>query len=379
MNKLLVWDWKFKIFFNTALENEVDCFIHKLESDEKRIYMEMKQFYMSFYSMATLLDAISEHPEKTNEYLEKAEMKKEQLIKTPKLLQGLFEEKVQALQVCEEEKSRLGELLAFSLMTGYSKNYIELCELLYGELYSLMNAEVLSSNGIRKVDHGEKIEVVEVSSLCREYYQKLNGNAELAEKFGHCAIENYREEIAYGTGFAEWWDRDLIEEDNDLLILYANDDSLNENDLYYTIIHEMYPGHGQFYNVVAHGDKLVDHGAMSIVEGWATYAEWNTVKSEYISSIRNNALYFLKESLERDVNVKAEQIVERKQKQGYSKAEAFRTVEYVTQYIGFIEAYYYGALWIEFYLQNNELTPKEFLEYLSKKNIGDFFATWKIK
>lgn len=379
MDNILVWDWKYKIFFDVSLGDEIDRFIDKLENEEKNIYREIRKYYLSFFSMWVLLDAVESNPEKTEKIIEIARAESEKILKTPSLLKEMLWSRISGLKIKEEEKEQLKELGKKSFSSKLTKNYIQISDAIYGSLFPTMMKTVLETKKINTVEHGEKVNADNIISLSKEYYEKLKNNKSIVEKFGECSITNYREKVVSGVGFAEWWDRDLLEEEKDLLVLYANEDSLKLNDLQYTIIHEMYPGHGQFYNKVAHNNTLMDHGAMSIIEGWATYAEWNTVASEYIRDIRNNALYFLKESLENDVDVKAENMYLRKQKQGYSKDEALRTVIYATQYIGFLEAYYYGALWIEYFLKENNMKESEFIEFLSKKNVGDFFATWKIK
>ena len=47
------------------------------------------------------------------------------------------------------------------------------------------------------------------------------------------------------------------------------------------------------------------------------------------------------------------------------------------QFIGFVEFYYLGALWIEHAVKMGRYTPKSFLAMLRDSNKGEFFRLWK--
>ena len=117
-------------------------------------------------------------------------------------------------------------------------------------------------------------------SILKEFALKtindVSLNKNVIEKFGSSLVDNYDVDIKEGVGFAEWWDRQLINGEKDLLVLYNNKDLRNLDDFKCTIYHEVYPGHGQFYNFVRNNSssiKLFDQGAVTLIEGWATYCE----------------------------------------------------------------------------------------------------------
>ena len=375
-NNILVWDWKYRIFFDEKIQSQVNNFIDCLQGDEQIIYNKIKNYFLSFYSLSILIDAIKSNPQKAQEFIVYALMKKDNLIKTPKILCQSIADDIKKLDISEDSKSSISNLLEYSVDCGLEINYIDICKTIFGDWFSLMIEEVMKITELQKLDHGEKLSVQDVSQLYQTFYKQLLESALLNNKFGSCTIGSYETRIENGVGFAEWWDRELLQSKEDLLVLYTNVDSLNSNDLFYTIIHEMYPGHGHFYNAITHSGHLVDHGAMSIIEGWATYVEWNSIESDYAKKCRNNALYFLKENAINNVNERAERTYQRKIKQGYGESEALRTTQYATQYLGFLESYYYGALWIELFIKKKNVLPRMFISFLSNKNVGDFFATW---
>lgn len=378
-NNILTWDWKYRIFFDEKLKLIIENFIACLKGEERDRYIKIKNYYLGFYSISILIDAINSDPSRAPEIIKRALDCKNQLIQTPFLLLPLLSEEIIALPINEEGKAQLNWLLKYSADQGSPINYVDACDLIFGDWFPAMRDEISKIDKLSKIDHGEKLTVENLTQLYTEFYKELVNNPLLKNKYGDCSIGLYDTSIEDGVGFAEWWDRELIDSTKDLLVLFTNPDSLNTNDLFYTIIHEMYPGHGHFYNNVTHTHHLVDHGAMSIIEGWATFVEWNSIESEYAKNCRNNALYFLKENAVSDMNERAAKNYQRKITQGYSEEEALRTTRYATQYIGFMEAYYYGAIWIELFLEKNNMLPRDFIAFLSNKNVGEFFATWEIK
>lgn len=187
-------------------------------------------------------------------------------------------------------------------------------------------------------------------------------------------------ETVPGAGFAEWWDSSL-NEGNDLLRLFINADSMYENDLLYTIQHEVYPGHGHFYHMSkGSGSPVFDHGAMTLVEGWATYAEWHAQPSSYTEATRHNALLLLQDTIHLSGSERAATVLTHKREQGYSAEEGLRTLEYVSQYIGFLESYYWGALWFEQVFDKlSIITPAAFLRQEYQINFVEGFGAWQFE
>ena len=113
---------------------------------------------------------------------------------------------------------------------------------------------------VMAIEHGKKIKT---ENIMNDYLRIFNGfinNSLLQEKFGVSMVNNnFAIEVENGNGFAEWWDRGLTNTQSDKLVIHKNLDSLNSNDFSYTILHEVYPGHGHFYNMVAHNDVITSY------------------------------------------------------------------------------------------------------------------------
>lgn len=374
---LNIWDWKYRIFFEIDTRNQLDKFIYELSYDEVSVYERIRNFFLSFYSISLLLDAIERDMKKETEYIRYAYENKDKLIYTPRIIIELLKKRINSNSFTQ--KDNLLELLMISQTLNPCLTNDHYYEMLYGKaLQDINNKYVDKEFMLMAIEHGKKIKT---ENIMNDYLRIFNGfinNSLLQEKFGVSMVNNnFAIEVENGNGFAEWWDRGLTNTQSDKLVIHKNLDSLNSNDFSYTILHEVYPGHGHFYNMVAHNEKMsFDHGAMSLIEGWATYVEWHSVVSDYVTQIKNNALIFLQESKIPNLDIRLDRIYQRKINQHFTKANALQTVIYESQYRGYLESYYMGALWIEYFINVNNMTPKDFLLFLTDRNVGDLYSIW---
>lgn len=378
LNRINVWDWRFKIFFKKDLLNEIVAFARKLVAEEEQVYKDIIEFYTSFYTISGLLDIIEEDGDYAKEYIAYAKQSKEKVLYTPSIIRDAILERISKQH--EDLQSDLLDIFEYTKIQSDFVDLLSFFKKLYGEVYLDFNeitTYVLESESVA-VNHGEPVPCEEIKSEFYKCYEKIVLDEDLVDLFGKSCVSEFDIIIEERAGFAEWWDRSLCDTSKDTLVLCSNKDLLNYNDFKYTIVHEVYPGHGHFYNNLGYGMcEMFDHGALSLIEGWATFVEWNTIKSEYVEQIRKNSKQFLRESMISDLDKKAVSIYDAKILQGFSYEEALRTVTYATQYLGFIESYYLGALWIETYCKVNCLKPKDFLNKLRNNTIGDLFRLWK--
>lgn len=343
MKNLKIWNWHYKIFFDKDILDKVNSFIEKLNKDEQNIYLYIRDFFLSFYSISQLIDAIEECPDKYELLVGIANSNKDKLILTPSLVIDTLEKRIILLpKECQKD---ISQLIDYSRMSQYNPDFKSYCSVIFGNLYNKIIEIAFASEDSQKINHGRKLKNTELISFTDQELAGISTDRNVINKFGNFNIEKYDTEISNSIGYAEWWDRDLLDSETDKLILFDNSDSMFINDLKYTIIHEIFPGHGYFYNSLAHNsDYIFDHGAIALIEGWATFVEWNTIPSKYISQIRQNSCTFLAQSVSSNGDKLAQNILIRKQALGFSNEESLRTITYLTQYIGFLESYYAGAL-----------------------------------
>lgn len=375
---LKCWNWRFRIFFDDKILAEVNDFVNMLNPEEKNIYKEIVNFYTGFYSVQILLDNMSECPERGVEYVAKAWENRDKIIFLPASLEEYYHKKITKMQITGEVESKLHHIVEYA--RGAESNYEEylaLCKITYGSLFEkmLLVAHVEGTEAIN-VPRGDSVKN-EIREVYEGLYDEIIQKAEIIEKYGESQLCDFDVCVMQGQAFAEWWDEEISSQGRDVLILYQNEDSQYFNDLKYTIYHETYPGHGQFYKTLSDREiHLFDHGAISIVEGWATYAEWHSEDSDYIRAVRKNALYFLRLLSTHRIEDIDEILIQNKLKQGYSREAALQSVVNATQSIGFTECYYYGALWLEVFMAEKEIEPKEFLTFMNKHNVIEGFSIW---
>jgi hypothetical protein len=102
---------------------------------------------------------------------------------------------------------------------------------------------------------------------------------EAAEKFYEdLCPQDFKENIELtvansNQGFAEYWPISLTDKDKNQLIIYNNKFSKEQSVLRETIIHEL--AHAFFCKGLAERNlPWFDHGALVLIEGWATWVEW---------------------------------------------------------------------------------------------------------
>lgn len=379
--KIKIWDWWFKIFFNKDILNDVNVFIDQLENDESIIYTKIKDFYMSFYSFAILIDAINDEAETIDNILQLAEEEKQRLLKTPLKLKSSYMRKIENISCTNKQKDLLKNLLQYSLDGKSVKaEYMNLLSVLYGKRFkNIMQCINRTCIGYHENRYRGKCISSNILNTYSNTIKLVKTNNILMSRFGKMCELEYVIKLSEDVGFAEYWDRDISSSGKNELVLFVNNELCNENDFIYTIIHEIYPGHAYFYNKTNGVNKNFDHGAISLIEGWATYCEWNTLKNQYTRTLRENAIAYLNDVFLMDTNDLANRILDiGKMYLKYSDELCEIMTEYATQYIGFKESYYIGALWFEEVFDNEKLcTPKEFINHISdKKTLGEMFPLW---
>lgn len=380
MKKLLdCWDWYYRIAIDNTIEKKVFRWMENLCDLEYKIMEEVVLFYRNILSIGILVDQIEEMPDRAKEFLNRVDRMNVQPLKTPEVLVQWFHNRIQVLPVDKCIKDQLHEILESSASgQEISPLYWEFCKQLFGDAWIQMKSvfddpqyddyEILPKQTLIDKKHKE---------LFHSIFSSVTSNQKLISQYGKSAIEEFDLVIEEGMHYGEWWDRDLTNYEKDRLILFENAQSVREQDYFYTILHEAYPGHGQFYNAVRNEHTCMDHGAMALVEGWATYCEWHSYPSSYINVIRHNAMVSLRSSYRLGAVQRSEKLWKQLLQTGASEAQARQSLVYATQYPGFTEAYYLGALWLEAVINmQHKYTPETFLQYLKNHNKGVFFRLW---
>lgn len=375
-----IWDWKYRIFFDKDVEKKVRSWIASLKKEEKKIYTDIIDFYNSFYSFGILYDLIEENNDNAAQLILIAEENIDKIIILPQVLVPYYKRMIKTSIHDSILKQRLLNILKTAITAkDNTQDYWNFIKNLFGESFLSLKEAFTSED----FDHtywripAQKVIKSNVEITFDNVYNNTVKDKSICEKFGQSAIKTFNKTIVEGNGYGEWWDREISDSGHDELILYTNNNCVKSDDYLYTILHESYPGHGHFYNAIRQKNKNIDHGAMHLIEGWATYCEWHTYPSKYVDTIRHNDLVTLNRSYYLSQNEKAKQIYIRKRSQHKKVSQFSSSIIYSTQYIGYLESYYLGALWLEKAIDNIYKTPVTFLKMLSECNKGEFFKLWQ--
>ena len=370
---LYTWDWRFRFFFEPDVQEEVRQFISELTPAEAEIYHAICTFYNNHYSISMLIDALSGDPALQDEIIHHAESNVDKLIYTPDSIASQLRRRLFRKRWAPSLLQRVDRLLNLSLSgIDVSRTYWSLNAVIFGKHYETLLSSFMYVKESPLVDRGPSLHTTP-DAVLQEYLPKLQNSPALVARFGPSTTRDYDVKVTRKPGFAEWWDHSISPTGRDLLVLHNNADACRENDFFYTLIHEIYPGHAHFYRSLQLTEESVfDHGALSLIEGWATFAEWQSMPSAYSEATRAGATRSLWESYNLPVYERPTAIRARKKQQGYSTAESNRAILNATQYIGYTEAYYLGALYFERVVSD----PKQFLHTLANNHCGEFFALW---
>jgi len=154
--------------------------------------------------------------------------------------------------------------------------------------------------------------------------------------------------------FAEYWPSMITGSQNELVLglkLLESDCS----DVVGTLVHEI-AGHACFYELASTGYfSFVDHGAICLIEGWATWCEWSSpfADNEYrkkIKRIASKGLDLAGVSNGDDARDRIHRLVCASGFNGESFDQALLSF---FQYPGYSASYYAGAAWFDIELQRN--------------------------
>ncbi|MCV2231503.1 hypothetical protein N7548_01500 [Acholeplasma manati] len=357
------WMWRYQIYFNDIVLNEVIEFIHHYNPLEKNIMTEVLKYYQGFYTFQLLIDALSEQSESSHSsIIQKAMDHIDEVISVPIALYDYYLKSISGWKMYEKE---LTFILDFAVNKSKNINHMyRLYDIIFGQYLSPLSDYIHVVSNTTPPNHTKETLVThDVKETFRQLIQEISTNQKLIEKFGPMSNRNFNIIVNEDHGFGEWWDKDLYDDYNEnTLILYKNDDAMNYDDFLYTILHEVYPGHGYFFDRIKKNDhNVIDSGSMFLIEGYATFVEMATSISDYANFLRVKYANISKQMLDGT----------------YEETAKGESLIYYTQYIGYMESYYLGAFMIEYLLDKNKYKNiVDFLDHISQGHIGDFYRLW---
>lgn len=366
------WDWHYRIAFDKNLEHSITSSSLLLDSKERKSLLDVVAVFSSMVSLSALCDAICETPERANEFLDAIDA--QLLLHAPEPIAALLERKIKELQkISPSVTSTLLDLLSIAKAKSFRSWHSDIFEPVFGqEEYQtlLTRRQFIPPSNLKD----EGIAPVELTNSVKQLLNQLTDPAHIDSVIGRVAAPSFEISIENGSGFAEYWPTSLSKAPRNRLVVFNNVEQLRLNILKTTLAHEVL-GHGIFYEVEqCTAPPYMDHGAMCLVEGWATWCEWHASATTAGLYSRASRLYGLRWLDQTDSNEICQGIVEDTLKLGYAREAADWALLYFFQYPGFSASYTLGALWFE--NRFKDILPADFLQTLQSRAWGDFFQSW---
>ena len=364
------WDWHYRVGFDAELARRIACAADRIErSEEVEILKGTLNWGCGFISIDRLIEAL-ETSEVSPDILPKLE--RDKLLHLPAMLADKVGARIARLVGSRGSATGRGldHILTAALAAPYRPLARDLFELVFGaKLQSLLQEAAL----VAPVPHPgfEPISPSQARELVETFVREASGHPFLRGLLDVHAIEvHYTEE---SSGFAEYWPHELIPgRTNDLLIIHLNGQSLDRLTLQSTLCHEIY-GHASFYSLFRISQPpLVDHGAILLVEGWATGCEWRFSNPRYAAWSRSRRLIALSR-----LDATAEELTKKIDVMIWEDRYPLNRDDRLTQafqYPALAESYALGGLWFESETHTGKIL--DLARFLKKRAWGDFMATW---
>jgi len=384
---IMTWDWRYKIGLQPSLKQTIRDKINILPKKQKELYQDLIFYFNQYISLHSILEKLHSPTEKQWDQLNfpTISLTKGKLLWIPPLIQEPIERLMNEIIVVNPQfEDILRELFDHGVHAGKVPDYKQQFSIIFGHYFPKVIDHANNLAPFSYQTPKQMIDEQDILPFAEKTLDEIIHNETINQAYGTFNIENYETTIKKNIGgFAEFWPREINDNNTDELVLIINENSLNYADLELTLYHEVYPGHGHFYEWARNKRSFpfFDHGANALIEGWATYVEWHTVNNEYARYLRANAkrnLELLKANTSKQsVNEKLETLYNDSRRSN-TENQAKYSLIYFSQYPGFLESYYLGAYWLDYKITAGDFSaPKDFLQHLVDQGAwGDFFKLW---
>lgn len=374
--------WKYKLPFDNTLYKQVKRYSFDLpKKTQEKMAFEI-DFYRTFFSIAQVLDCISKI--KTDTQLEKFKYAVEKrincLLYCPDQLVPHFKSLIQTK--FEKNKEFLLKLLKHANKYGFIVNPSALYKNIFGKkIYSIIkkkckkyarrNCELVTSKRVQA--GGSKYFV-------QNLVEELKKDFSVQTLWGKYDIKNF--DIIENTdfGYGKWCD-EKVSYLNNAFYLNSNMFTAKECDLEYSTFLNVYPGSAHFYSKVLKLEKTnhFDNGALFLINGWSYFAGTHFKPCTYTRNVKYQNCKVCKYLINKKYNQKNIDNIYAHLLSFNSKNNAIQLLINITQYLGLFESSVFGAIAVEYLVDLNHMGPKNFLNFLSKCNIGNFFEDYLSK
>lgn len=369
-------DWKYEIAFNNERYIDVKNYTLFLQQKEKAVMDKQVEFYRTRYSFDALLNKLRVSDDRRrNGLLLIASKNAKNILYTPGELKQYY------LRVISKEFPKYKHTLTSLLLKSISlkpKNAIKSqYKAIFGAYFKDIKRKVkkYSQRTLQIVPMNQKLTEFSYIRELDDVAKRMAGDSAGQGIFGKYTLNNPQFTYNNLYGLGQYHFNKILSNQNDVFVLNSSNYMLSLNKLHHLFYLNVYPGKGHFVNTLYSKTRTncMDFGATYAVNGWATFAMWHYNQNTYTRNLKaicgRVGMAFLSRNYYKGI------------KRAYNfllgllpKDEAQQYLIYMTQYPGLIESYIFGAIATESAIDKGfASSPKDYLEQLKTRNIGDFF------
>ena len=354
VTQITEWDWHYRVGFDLELAKKIEStFVSALGLEYSLAEVSELKAYRELISIDALVNQAIVNPDRCNAYAEQAFQN--QLLHLPLELQSIIIERISfASSLSVSQKDLLIKLCHYAANAKFINHDIHLTEMVLGTNFIDIASDQYSQNHVEdfpRPSQEPNSNIDFILSLLERYQQRLvqYGLSNLPSFIPLYPVWQIEACLALNC-YAEYWPSLVTGIDNHLVLGKALL-SATQSDIIGTFVHEI-SGHACFYELVRNGFfGFIDHGAICLIEGWATWCEWNSpfCSSEHKLQLRHRAFTYLRDATEQDVDKVIILLSNIGRESRLSPVMKTQLLMDYFQYPAFSLSYYLGAAWFELY------------------------------
>ncbi len=363
------WDWRWRVPF----DHEIDRLIGRAEQElrvggypaQGQVLADLRRHAHSFASLGGLLAALEEEEMPVRRHALIAAASDVELNGIPSFLEAPLERRIEGVATDAQEAQDLLALLRMATSRSWREPHTDALEIVFGQRLS----EVIRVGRRLRAESAPPIALG--PSILREDVEGVVQRFRGEHPSLQALVSHFSVGVNGGAGFGAYWPRELTGESADRLEMSANPDSLRSVSLLQTLAHEI-AGHGVFYQALRRSTPVfVDQGALALIEGWATFAEWRLPGLAGPDAARLAWLDLLGANADQ-VRLLVPRLV---RAEGYSSTQIESALLAWTQLPAYQMSYLMGGLWFVDQAGNFEdgLTV---LQRVVEQPVGDFLGIY---
>ena len=291
MSTIDTWDWHYRIAFDAGLRTQVAGVIEALPFIKHRVLLERQyEFFAENLSVAQLIAYLLDEEGDPQKAIDMASERR--TLYLPAFLGERYRTRIAASdRLTPRQKADLLAIIGRAQGQRFRNRHRDIFAPVFGDALDGLLDNAL--HGVAALPDDRAIAGTELRELAGVIVAHLREKVPARLHSLASSIPTFRTTVSPGAGFAEYWPTALTGAPQDELIIYDNPDQLGYQNFQATLAHEVL-GHGTFYALASQADPpFFDHGAMALIEGWATWCEWAASAppfGRYLRSVRCSAL-----------------------------------------------------------------------------------------